>query len=94
MGLALCGAASSILAAQRLSFISVPTTLTLLPGGQDTCFMTGIREAHGGPSRPLTLRSELRLLPSAGDRVSLSPLGIMSTTPQAWELGGLTGTFF
>lgn len=36
---------------------------------------------------PFTLRSELRLLPSAGDRVSLSPLGIMSTTPQAWELG-------
>lgn len=43
---------------------------------------------------PIILRSKLWLLPSAGDEVSRSPLGVMSMTPHAWGLGGQTGTFF
>lgn len=42
---------------------------------------------------PIILRRKLWLLPSAGDEVSRFPIGIMSTTPHVWGLGGQKGTF-
>lgn len=42
---------------------------------------------------PIILRSKLWLLPSAGDEVSRSPLGVMSMTPHTWGLGGRRALF-